>query len=85
MGNLQRFKGTKYGAKAARKANKKIKVIAGRLVRELGRKLPLASLGKYLADLKIFQMVFIKSVETVIRFIACMNRMLNVIQKAKST
>jgi hypothetical protein len=29
MGNLQRFKGTKHGAKAARKTNKKIKIIAG--------------------------------------------------------
>ena len=57
LGNLQRFKGTKYGAKAARKANKKIKIIAGRLVRDLGRKLPLASLGTYLPDLKIFQIV----------------------------
>ena len=57
LGNLQRFKTTKYGAKAARKASKKIKIIAGRLVRDLGRKLPLASLGKYLPDLKIFQIV----------------------------
>ena len=57
LGYLQRFKGTKYGAKAARKANKKIKIIAGRLVRDLGRKLPLASLGKHLADLKLFQRV----------------------------
>ena len=57
LGNLQRFKGTKYGAKAARKANKKIKIIAGRLVRELGRKLPLEKLGKYLPDLKIYQRV----------------------------
>lgn len=33
LSNLQRFKGTKYGAKKARKANKKIQIIAGRLVR----------------------------------------------------
>ena len=42
LGNLQRFKKTKYGAKAARKANKKIQFIAGRLVRDIARKLPLS-------------------------------------------
>ncbi len=57
LGYLQRFKGTRYGAKAARKANKKIKIIAGRLVRELARKLPLASLGIYLPALKLYQRV----------------------------
>lgn len=53
----QRFKNTKYGAGAARKANKKIKTIAGRLVRELARKLPLDSLGIYLPALKLYQRV----------------------------
>jgi IS5 family transposase len=53
----QRFKTTKHGAGLARKANKKIKIIAGRLVRELARKLPLDTLGKYLADLKLYQRV----------------------------
>ena len=57
LGNLQRFKATKYGAKAARKTSKKVKIIAGRLDRDLCRKLPLVSLGKYLPDLKIFQIV----------------------------
>ena len=57
LGNLQRFKGTKHGAKAARKANKKIQIIAGRLVRELARKLPLAGLGNYLPSLKLYQRV----------------------------
>jgi transposase, IS5 family len=57
LGNLQRFKVTKHGAKAARKANKKIQIIAGRLVREIARKLPLTSLGKYLPDLKLYQRV----------------------------
>ena len=32
LSNVQRFKGTKHGAKAAKKANKKIQIIAGRLV-----------------------------------------------------
>ena len=57
LGNLQRFKGTKHGAKAARKANKKIQIIAGRLLREIARKLPLASLGHYLPALKLYQRV----------------------------
>ena len=35
----------------------KKKIIEGRLVRDLSRKLPLACLGTYLPDLKIFQMV----------------------------
>jgi IS5 family transposase len=55
--NIQRFKRTKHGAKAAKKANKSIQIIAGRLVRELGRKLPLSRLGAYLATLKLYQRV----------------------------
>jgi IS5 family transposase len=55
LGNLQRFKGTKYGAKAARKANKKIQIIAARLVREIARKLTLESLGAHLPSLKLYQ------------------------------
>ena len=57
LSNLQRFKGTKHGAKNARKANKRIKTIAGRLVRELARKLPLESLGSHLPSLKLYQRV----------------------------
>ena len=53
----QRFAKTRTGAKYARKANKKIKVIAGRLVRELARKLPLDKLGIYLPSLKLYQRV----------------------------
>jgi IS5 family transposase len=57
LSHQQRFKNTKTGARDARKANKKIKVIAGRLVRELARKLPLDRLGIYLPDLKLYQRV----------------------------
>ena len=57
LSNLQRFKGTKHGAKMARKANKKIQIIAGRLVRDIARKLPLTSLGHYLPSLKLYQRV----------------------------
>jgi transposase, IS5 family len=57
LSNLQRFKTTKYGAKAARKANKKIQIIAGRLVRDIARKLPLERLGEYLPALKLYQRV----------------------------
>lgn len=57
LSNEQRFKNTKQGAKLARKAGKKIKIIAGRLVREIARKLPLTRLGTYLKTLKLFQRV----------------------------
>lgn len=57
LSHVQRFKGRKNGAKDARKAAKKIKVIAGRLVRDLARKLPLDRLGAYLSDLKLYQRV----------------------------
>ena len=53
----QRFKKHKNGAKEARKAAKKIKIIAGRLMRELGRKLPLGRLSVYLPYLKTAQKV----------------------------
>ena len=57
LSNEQRFKNTKQGAKLARKAGKKIKIIAGRLVREIARKLPLSRLGIHLKALKLFQRV----------------------------
>jgi IS5 family transposase len=57
LSTRQRFKTTRHGAKQARRASKKIKIIAGRLVRELARKLPLDSLGKYLPSLKLYQRV----------------------------
>lgn len=57
LSNQQRFKNSKQGAKAARKASKKIKIIAGRLVRDIARKLPLERLGVYLPDLKLYQRV----------------------------
>jgi IS5 family transposase len=56
-GNQQRFKHTKNGAKAARKADKKIKIIAGRLVREIAGNLPLARLGAHLSALKLYQQI----------------------------
>jgi transposase, IS5 family len=54
---VQRFKKKKNGARDARKANKKIQIIAGRLLRDIARKLPLEKLGKYLPDLKLYQIV----------------------------
>ena len=53
----QRFKKSKNGAKLARKASKRIKVIAGTLMRDLSRKLPLEKLGVYLPTFKLFQRV----------------------------
>lgn len=57
LSRQQRMKRTRSGARAARKADRKIKTIAGRLVRELGRKLPLDRLGVHLPQLKLFQRV----------------------------
>jgi len=57
LGYEQRFKNTKSGAKQARKAGRAIKTIAGRLVRELARKLPLIVLGRHLSALKLYQRV----------------------------
>jgi transposase, IS5 family len=54
---VQRFKKKKNGARDARKANKKIQIIAGRLLRDIARKLLLERLGKYLPDLKLYQAV----------------------------
>lgn len=53
----QRFKRHKNGAKEARKANKKIQIIAGRLMREIARKLVLDRLGVHLPFLKLAQQI----------------------------
>jgi IS5 family transposase len=53
----QRMSKRKGGARLARLASRKIKTIAGRLVRELARKLPLGVLGIYLPRLKLYQRV----------------------------
>ena len=55
LSTRQRFKSTRNGAKAARKANKKIKIIAGRLVRELYRKLTPEQLSIHLPSLELYQ------------------------------
>ena len=55
LSNRQRFKSTKNGAQAARKASKKIKIIAGRLLRELYRKLTPEQLSIHLASLQLYQ------------------------------
>jgi IS5 family transposase len=54
---IQRLRRNKGGEGKARKASKKIKVIAGRLVRELERKLPADSLNTYGLDLALFTRV----------------------------
>ena len=50
----QRFRNHPNNGAKARKADKKVKTIAGRLVRELGRKLPAES---YRTDLELFERV----------------------------
>lgn len=57
LSRIQRFKKTKAGAIKARKASKKIKTIAGVLVRELNRKLPADRLNHHTAKLTIYEKV----------------------------
>ena len=54
---IQRLKRNKGGAAKARKASKKIKTIAGRLTRELGRKLTVKGMEKYGTELELFHRV----------------------------
>jgi transposase, IS5 family len=54
---LLRFQHTQKGSKAARKARKKIKTIAGRLVRELDRNLDEQALQKYQTQLNTYKKV----------------------------
>jgi IS5 family transposase len=54
---LQRFRRSRVRFKEAIRAEKKLKVIVGRLTRELLRKLPKRKIGKYSADLDIFQQI----------------------------
>lgn len=54
---VQRMRKNKGGDVKARKASKKIKTIAGRLVRDVERKLPSASLAKHSNDLELFKKV----------------------------
>ena len=51
---VQRMRRNKGGESKARKASKKVKTIAGRLVRELGRKLPANALNKHEMSLSLF-------------------------------
>ena len=54
---VQRFRKNKGGDVKARKASKKIKTIAGRLTRELSRKLSPVVLNKWSEDLNLFERV----------------------------
>jgi hypothetical protein len=54
---LETLKRTKGGDVKARKASKKIKTIAGRLVRDIERKLPAKSLMRYSSDLELFKRI----------------------------
>lgn len=60
---VQRMKRRKGGNAIARKAGKKIKTIAGRLTRELERKLTPQSLQKWGTDLELFQKVLAQKKE----------------------
>jgi len=53
----QRFRKSVKQQKLARKADRKLKTIAGRLVRELGRKLPAERFSKHCVSLELFKRV----------------------------
>ena len=53
----QRFRNHPKNRKKALAAQRKLKTIAGRLVRELERKLPAASLSKYANEINIYQRI----------------------------
>lgn len=57
LSTIQRFQKNKHGAKPAKKASKKIKTIAGVLVRELYRKLPADRLNKHSNALSLYEKV----------------------------
>ena len=57
---IQRFKKNKNGWAKGKKASKKIKTIAGVLVRELKRKLPAHTISKYSNDLNLFEKVLLQ-------------------------
>jgi transposase, IS5 family len=57
LSTIQRMRRNKGGDVKARKASKKIKTIAGRLIRDLERKLPADLLSKYVFDLNLFKKV----------------------------
>ena len=60
LNTLLRFQHTKNGSKQARKARKKIKTIAGRLVREIVRNLDEQRLLQHQAQLDIYQKVLLQ-------------------------
>jgi IS5 family transposase len=60
LNTLLRFQHTKNGSKEARKARKKIKTIAGRLVREIARNLDEQRLLQHQTQLDIYQKVLLQ-------------------------
>lgn len=57
LGHLQRFRKSKKRFKLAKKADRKIKTIAGRLMREIERKLDPQGYAKWSAELEIYKKI----------------------------
>ncbi len=81
---IQRLKRRKGGEAKARKASKKIKTIAGRLVREIGRKLAPSDLQKWGTELSLYKQVLCKRKVIAIKSTVYMNHRLNVLVKVKN-
>ena len=60
----QRFRNHPKNRKKARAAQRKLKTIAGRLVRELERKLPASSLGRYSQEIALFQTIVAQKINS---------------------
>lgn len=82
LATFQRFRNHPKNSAKARKADRKIKTIAGRLVRELERKLALNSLHH--PTLEIFKRVLSEKGIQQVKFIPYMNKQYAVSQKVKS-
>ena len=57
LGHLQRFKNRRNGFKIVRKANKRVKTIAGRMVRDLERKLTLGAISIHSTKIELYKKV----------------------------
>ena len=64
LSQLQRFKKRKNGFKIANKANKRVKTIAGRIVRDVERKLSPMDVSMYGRDIALFKKVLAQKRDT---------------------
>ena len=81
----QRGRGHWRTVKQAQRATRKLKTIAGRLVRELGRKLSVEALEKHQGDLDLYRGRWRRSATTATKSTACTSRTSTAWPRARST